>query len=194
MDKDYFEEKFNKIDNKLSYVEKRLNQVEDSVNLGTLDASILTLMIFIVGLGISLVSLGIPGIIKNSAPLFVGFIYLLVLIIPVISAIYGYALSIFEKNFRFGRKIITLTILQGLMMFVVGIWMLLFGFWIYESVLKIGKISSLAVYILAGAVLILSFVYCWIYPKTKEYFNQSFKHIIKRRLEEIKREKKNKQK
>jgi hypothetical protein len=190
------EKKFNKVYGKLSYIENRLNLIEESVNLGTFDTAILALMIFVVGVGISLVSLGIPNILKNNPPLVVGFLYLFVLIIPIFSSIYGYSISIFEKNARFSRKIIIITILGGLTVFVVGIWLLLLCFWLYESVLGRGAINNIFVYIFVGVVFISSILLTVfrIYKDIKQYFNENFKHIIKRRLNEIKRQKDKKRK
>ena len=97
---------------------KKIDIVEESVNLGTLDATMLTLMIFIVALGFTLLSLNFTKSIQNIPQLLVFGVYFVVLTIPLIMAIYGYALSILQKEARFWRKRWVFITFEGLGIFM----------------------------------------------------------------------------
>lgn len=178
----YLKNKFKEINQKFKYI-------NESVNLGTLDTVVLALLIFVVAIEFSILNFGLTPL-KNSPELTVWVVYLLIMIIPLLAAIYIYALSIFQKDRRYANKVSVFLIIEGIYIFLGLLLLMLFGFKEWES--KFGSINPTIIGIVLFGLIIGIIIYLIFYRKKKvwEYLENNFPEHFKERRKEIENEKK----
>ncbi len=163
----------------------RLEEIYESIQLGTTDNALLGLMIFIVSISLALLSIGLPKLFLNSPYVLTGaIIFFFFLILPLILYIYIYSRAVFFKERSFNNRAFVISYLSWMVLFVVGIWLFLFIAWIYERWWITPFWLSIAVIVLlsVGAALLVA---RYIHPRIWSYFNENYKHLLKRRKKEL---------
>ena len=174
---DYLKNKFKEINQKFKYI-------NESVNLGTLDNVVLALLIFTIAIGFSILNLGFEPF-KNYPEILVWTLYALIMIIPLLLAIYMYALSIFKKEGRFTNKVGVFLIIEGIYLFLGFLLIILFAFKPWKSPPEI--VVQMAFW---GSIIFI-IIYLIFYRKKKvwEYLENNFPEHFKERRKEIENEK-----
>lgn len=175
----------------LNRIEKRLDEIEDCVNLGTFDNSILAMMIFLFALALGLLSLDVFNVVKNIPSIFIFAAYFILGSVLLVGLIFNYFLSIIQKNNRFGRKIFTLTFLQGNGFFVAIIFITSIILNLIEKNIQISPKLVTWIVVIEFVAIILYSIFK-LRKDNKKYFEANFPFFIKRRMKEIKKGKKKK--
>jgi len=176
------EEKTNGLSKKVDKIFPKLNQIEQEVSLGTFDNAVLALMIFIVALSLAILSMGVPDSFKDSPALIITFFYIVLLAIPLISAIWSYAYSIFFKRGRFTTKINTITLLIAFLFFLFLNFVATIIILIIES--NSFVLPNYSAFIVVGLIIVFVMIYSLrqIKPKIRIFFLEEYPRLILKRV------------
>lgn len=175
------------LSNEFKKIHLRLNETEQEVKLGSFDTTFLTIIIFIISLGLSInIFKSSIEFFKNNQYILVGLIYLFVLVIPLIYAIFSYPVSIFSSRGRFTIKINILMFLLGTILFIGLVWILLGIFWFLEqknNIIISSTIVTIALFSIFGISLLLTFTY--INRSIKKHFLNEFPNLFFKKIKQM---------